>query len=447
MGQYISKKQRLLNEGVMRLSGLLRKRSASVWGLSPSQRKWAKGLPEKVIYKNVRTAWCSCCGSAFDAPAGETAECPHCHAKCRVEPSKQRKAAGDFYIETITTFRGWQVIRCFYVGWEARIGHPLALVDIREAFQKWCRPGQETVTLGRALTIAPYYARCPFATTPGLSPKRSDWYEEWMKLSVYPRKRILPEYVKYGLRPDDGKVSVSEAVTKVFSHPFLEALYKNREYDALEVCCRRADDVRRYWPSIRVALRHGLRIDSYGDYLDYLQDLEKLRRDLRSPVYVAPDDLTASEELVRLELRRIEEKRNAERMREIEAQIEERKREQLLRDEKEKESFSKRILPFAGLCIGDGTIEIRPLTSIEEFVSEADEMHHCVFTNRYYAKEGSLILSARHDGQRVETIELDLRSGAVLQSRGKYNSCTPYHEEILSLIQSNIDTVRKCLSA
>ena len=442
MGQYISKKRRALNGEVMRLSGLLGR------GLSPAQRRWAEGLPERRIYKGVRKAWCSSCGCSFDAP-GEygTAECPHCHAKGKVLLSRQRKDRDDFYVQIMTTFRGWQVIRYFYIGWEARAGQPLALTDIREVFQKWCRPGQETVTLGRALAMLPYYSRCPFSSTPAMGPKRSDWYDEWMEVSVYPRKRILPEYIRYGLRPDDGRVPASVAIYKVFSHPFLETLYKSGDYETLNVCCRRLEDVRAFWPSIRVALRHGMRTDSFGDYLDYLQTLRRLGRDLHNPVFVAPDDLEAAKELTRNELRKAEEKRYAERQRERERRAEEARREQLLRDEKEKEAFGRRILPYAGLCISDGTIEIRPLVSVEEFVSEADEMHHCVFSNRYYAKEGSLILSARHDGQRVETVELDLRSGAVIQSRGKYNSSTPYHDEILSLVQSNIDSVRRCCTA
>ena len=45
-------------------------------------------------------------------------------------------------------------------------------------------------------------------------------------------------------------------------------------------------------------------------------------------------------------------------------------------------------------------------------------MHHCVFDNAYYLKENSLILSATIEGRRIETIELNLDTLKVVQSRG-----------------------------
>ena len=45
-------------------------------------------------------------------------------------------------------------------------------------------------------------------------------------------------------------------------------------------------------------------------------------------------------------------------------------------------------------------------------------MQHCVFTNEYYLKADSLILSATIDGKRIETIEVSLKRMEVVQSRG-----------------------------
>ena len=43
-------------------------------------------------------------------------------------------------------------------------------------------------------------------------------------------------------------------------------------------------------------------------------------------------------------------------------------------------------------------------------------MHHCVFSNQYYLKEDSLILSASIEGKRIETIELSLDTMLIAQS-------------------------------
>lgn len=49
-----------------------------------------------------------------------------------------------------------------------------------------------------------------------------------------------------------------------------------------------------------------------------------------------------------------------------------------------------------------------------------------------------LLLSARDaDGNRLETVELSLRTFKVLQSRGVLNGETRYHKEIISLVESN----------
>jgi hypothetical protein len=39
------------------------------------------------------------------------------------------------------------------------------------------------------------------------------------------------------------------------------------------------------------------------------------------------------------------------------------------------------------------------IKSIEEFKEEIDELKHCVYTNEYYLKKKSIILSARVDGR------------------------------------------------
>lgn len=49
----------------------------------------------------------------------------------------------------------------------------------------------------------------------------------------------------------------------------------------------------------------------------------------------------------------------------------------------------------------------------------------------------SLFLSATINGIRVETIELNLETLEVVQSRGICNSTSEYHDHILALVQQN----------
>lgn len=88
---------------------------------------------------------------------------------------------------------------------------------------------------------------------------------------------------------------------------------------------------------------------------------------------------------------------------------------------------------------------VKVIQSVAEMEEEGDKMHHCVFTMDYYKKPYSLILSARsvRDGARIETVEVSLRSFKVVQSHGLQNSYTPYHDEIIKLVEKNMNIIKK----
>ena len=92
-------------------------------------------------------------------------------------------------------------------------------------------------------------------------------------------------------------------------------------------------------------------------------------------------------------------------------------------------------------------IQVHVLSSVHDFIEEAEIMHHCVFSNSYYLKENSLILSATIEGKRIETIEVSLKTLKVVQSRGVCNKNTEYHEQIINLVNQNMGMIQKCLVA
>ena len=98
---------------------------------------------------------------------------------------------------------------------------------------------------------------------------------------------------------------------------------------------------------------------------------------------------------------------------------------------------------FFDLKLSDGKIIVVPLKNIEEFKQEGDIMHHCVFTNEYFKKKDSLILSARIGKKHIETVEVNLKTLQVVQSRGVCNGNTEYHNRIIGLVKKNIGLIRK----
>ena len=84
---------------------------------------------------------------------------------------------------------------------------------------------------------------------------------------------------------------------------------------------------------------------------------------------------------------------------------------------------------------------------MQEYLEEGKALHHCVFTNEYYLKENSLILSATIEGRRIETIEVNLDTLKVVQSRGVCNKKTEYHDQIVSLVNANRKLIRQRMKA
>ena len=66
-----------------------------------------------------------------------------------------------------------------------------------------------------------------------------------------------------------------------------------------------------------------------------------------------------------------------------------------------------------------------------------------MFDNAYYLKENSLILSATIEGRRIETIEVNLDTLKVVQSRGVCNKNTEYHDQIVNLVNANKRLIRQ----
>ncbi len=185
----------------------------------------------------------------------------------------------------------------------------------------------------------------------------------------------------------------------------------------------------KYWPSIRICLRQKYIIKDPSMFFDYLDLLLYFKKDLHSSHYVCPINLKESHDKL------MERKR-----RKIEAQELAEKRLRIIEEEA---AYQRAKSKYFDLLISDDLITISVLKSVQEFIEEGDELHHCVFTNDYHKKDGSLILSARINGQRLETIEVSLKTGKVEQSRGLHNKDTEFHSRIIQLVNKNNKSIKK----
>lgn len=212
----------------------------------------------------------------------------------------------------------------------------------------------------------------------------------------------------------------------VDTFPFLETILKQRPRVAELLLLNRLQFKQEI---VKLAWKHGYLTEEldYNLWSDTVSMAEKLHYDLRNPFYVCPMNLHTTHNLYTLRLEREEER-------------EERQRTAMKRmnDELAKKYFENFIKKFIGFKVENGSITIQPLKSIEEFKEEGEMMHHCVFACGYYKKPDTLILSAQVNGEHTETIEIDLKSFSIVQSRGVCNQPSEYHEQIISLLLNNM---------
>ena len=104
-------------------------------------------------------------------------------------------------------------------------------------------------------------------------------------------------------------------------------------------------------------------------------------------------------------------------------------------------AYHDRMGDALGIVLSDGSLTIRPLQSVTEFYEEGKAMHHCVYGAAYYDRPHCLIMTARVDGKRAETVEIDIKSGIVKQSRGPCNKNTEWHDTIVNLVNREMTRI------
>lgn len=213
---------------------------------------------------------------------------------------------------------------------------------------------------------------------------------------------------------------------EVDKFPFLETIIKQKPRIAELLLLNRMQNEQEV---IKLAWKHGYLTEDldYNLWSDTVSMARQLHYDLHNPLYVCPRNLETAHNLYAQRLNR-------------QALLDQRRREAMraMSDKQAKERFGKFIKKFLDFCITDGRVTIQPLKSIEEFKEEGEMMHHCVFACGYYKKPDTLILSAQVNGEHTETIEIDLKSFSIVQSRGVCNQPSEYHEQIKSLLLNNM---------
>ncbi len=381
--------------------------------ITKTQSKWAfRECINHFAYRlpKGRTTCMDCGHSWVMNRHRETCTCPHCRAKLQVKETFQRKLQQKHYFTTLTACGEYQVLRIFLLVAEMEKGSKAEYYALEIGQYWWNAQGRKAlVAIQRILG---HYVDTFSFCAPMAIRNDNEAYRYAAYSPTYPKFKASDTLRRNGFKDDFHDIPPTTLISALLTDSRAETLLKAGRTDHLRYFLGNKRTFEKLWKSYKIAVRNGYEIADISLWSDYVDTLRRLGKDIHNPKYLCPADLKAEHDRRHEELLRLREREEIEQ-----------KQKKAMEDEKRfKELKSK----FFGIHFTDGTIHVHVLESVQEHLEEGVSMHHCVFSNAYYLKEDSLILSATIEGKRIETIEVSLKSLEVVQSRGVCNKNTEY---------------------
>lgn len=412
--------------------------SAKLRPITKAQRTWAfrHCFGHYVVAMKSGMNTCMECGHSWKSENQladiviNKATCPKCGMELKVIQSLKMAFQESAYFAIVTTIRGWQVVRIYKLRMNLKKGYK-AEYHCTEVVQHWLNAQGDHLVMARIRPMNHY--NDSWCLDSNMEIRHSKWYHEISPHEVYPRYSVLPEIKRNGFKGEYHDISPYRLFFLILTYDKAETLLKSGQYSLLRWLAEVGRNMDRYWRATCICIRNGYIIPNGSLWIDYIDMLTRIGKDTHNPKFVCPKDLKKAHDKAEVQLRRQRERESDE---------------QLRQKAREEESLFKSIKGrFFGIAFTDGTIQVHVLESVYEHLTEGKALHHCVFTNKYYRSENSLILSARIDGRRIETIEVSLITMKVVQSRGLQNQTTEYHDRIVKLVESNMRLIQQRMTA
>lgn len=403
--------------------------------ITQKQTEWAirKATPHFSFRTKRKDNVCSDCGKSFAYDgAAQKVRCPHCGSFLSVVDSRIRKNSHKTFVSTLEVFEGIQVQRVFQIN-SFYIKGETSIHEFTEVMRIWhdgC--GQRAIT-ARTRSMFSHWADSFSLKSEILLRAENESHNIIADTLVAPNAMILPVFLKMGIdKRIIHKFNPDSLLTDIIRNPHIETILKaGRLKDLAYFLNRPAALDEKTWTAYKITLRRKYEITDISQWLDLVNTLAFFKKDITNYKFVCPDNLKIARDFW-----------TNKRMAMIEAQRKKKEREDAKRHEKEFREIKSK---FFDLTFSDDVINIVVLDSIKAFTEEGEAMHHCVAG--YWNRNDSLVLSARIDGQRIETIELSLTSLKVLQSRAICNGVSEYHDRIINLVEANAGKVASRLTA
>lgn len=428
--------------------------------ITAAQLKWGRNTAEPIGYyvRKGREAkhsfvWCQECGHIeevgfsplYVSVSDPKHTCRRCGKRLSVKHWRldRKDSESNHPFAIVTTCEDMQVVRVFNIHTWNTMGFD-TVEHVFEAYSIWIdmKTGKEVI-VSRPYTRGWNFFRWRM-TEPFKIGRHNGGcggyyiYEDVYDLygyDIYPRMKVHPLLKRNGWSSAMSKMKTSpiKIWRALLTDPAVEGLAKTHQYDVLDYWFKTGDyrrDKSDWLPLVKICNRRKYIIKDASLWFDIVDSLRKLRIDTHSPKYICPDDLHQMHDRLQ---RKLEAKKIKDELRRLNSHAKD--WEQFYRENKGK---------YLHIAFNDGNIFCHVIRSVAEMLEEGERMHHCVYRMGYYKKPESLILSARNrEGNRLETVEVNLKTFSVVQSRGLQNQPTLAHSDIIKLVENNMNLIRK----
>lgn len=355
-------------------------------------------------------------------------ECPECGENLKLRNTNDGKLTACEYFGLFDVKDDYQVVRVVCLKKFMKKNEP-ADYYADEVMQHWINADGDVMTMEKQVRGFGYQVDLWLHNTAlefRSKTARAEYRHNINPWSFYPTKKALPVFRRNGFRGSLHGIRPVDFFKKLVSDPYFETLLKNRQYGLMRVW---GSTPWKYWPAVKIAIRNNYIVKDAETWIDYLDLLLFFNKDLRNAKYVCPVNLKAEHD-------RYVAKKRAQDKKQAEA-------ERRKRMEKDQREYEKAKAAFFGLCFRSGDLVVKVIETVQGFADEGDVHKHCVYTNEYYKKTESLVLSAQVNGTPVETVEVSLTEMKVKQAHGRSNQPTQYHADIVDLVTRNMKQIKK----
>lgn len=407
--------------------------SSRLPAITEAQVRWGKKhcFPHNA-YRCKDEMWCSECGRRWIDVTGQKdgyIQCPYCGERIAIKSSRKKRFCQYEYMTILTVVNEFQVLRHVEISKYRNIKTEEMFYHAEEVCQQWITEDLKETVMAKPMNMG----RNAWIYTQPISIKNNYDYYGYkcydLYGKIYPKVNLLPILRRNGLRTSFHNITPAVLIRSLLGErEYAEMLLKTHQYKMLEFYLHRGK-LSHPW-AVNICNRNGYIIRDGSMYDDYLHLLDYFHLDTHNAKYVCPKSLKKEHD-------RLMEKKSIK-----EEKI--RKKKRIEEARKWEDTYMEQKGRFFGICFGNDNIVISVISSVAEMAEEGEKMHHCVYSMGYYKKKNSLILSAKdRNGNRIETIELSLKTFQVVQSRGVCNSNTDKHNEILDLVQKNINLIKQ----